>query len=90
MKRKVSSPSSTSSSVGVPPSKKTCVQEQSLEDIDTNVCCVCFSTYEEDVLEGAGADWIACTCGRWLHEECVEDCVVDASGNERYCPLCNT
>ena len=25
---------------------------------------------------------------QWLHEECVEDCVLDSTGKERLCPLC--
>lgn len=54
-------------------------------EIDTNVCCVCFGLYSEDV---SGVDWIECACGRWLHEECGEECVVDADGKERFCPTC--
>ena len=54
-------------------------------EIDTNVCCVCFGLYSEDT---SGADWIECACGRWLHEECGEECVVDADGKERFCPTC--
>ena len=54
-------------------------------EIDTNVCCVCFGLYTEDV---SGADWIECACGHWLHEECAEECVVDANSKERFCPVC--
>lgn len=56
--------------------------------IDTNICCMCFETYENDVLECNGADWIDCACGRWLHLECADDCVVDRFGKDRYCPYC--
>ena len=69
------------------PQKKTRVRQCTSETIDTNVCCTCFRTYD-DVLEGTGANWIACACGRWLHEDCAEDCVQDDSGNDRFCPLC--
>lgn len=31
-------------------------------DIDTNVCCTCNGLYEHDVIEGTGADWLACAC----------------------------
>ena len=58
------------------------------EKIDTNVCCQCGGSYEQDIMEGTGADWLACACGRWLHEECVEDCIRDAEGNECLCTFC--
>ena len=57
-------------------------------EIDVNVCCMCFGHYDDDVLEGYGAEWMDCTCGRWLHVDCVEDCVVDRFGNNLYCPYC--
>jgi len=25
-------------------------------------------------------------CGRWLHEDCVEECMVDKDQREHYCP----
>ena len=58
------------------------------ETINVNVCCMCFENYEDDVLDGNGADWIDCACGRWLHVECAEDCLTDCHGNQRYCPYC--
>ena len=51
------------------------------EVIDPTVCCMCFGTYE-DVLEEAGADWISCACGRWLHEDCAEECRINSDGQE--------
>ena len=38
--------------------------------IDINQCCVCFIHYQDDVAEANGRNWIACSCGRWLHEDC--------------------
>ena len=58
------------------------------DSIDVNVCCMCFETYENDVLEGNRAEWIDCACGRWLHLDCAEDHVVDSNGKELYCPYC--
>ena len=75
-------------STGEPPRKKPRKEQHNLSadaEIDTNVCCVCFGLYSEDI---SGADWIECGCGRWLHEECAEECVVDANGKERFCPTC--
>jgi len=35
-------------------------------DYDTETqCCVCFKDYVE------GDEWVQCTCGRWLHENCI-------------------
>ena len=57
--------------------------------IDPNICCMCFVTYEDDVLEGVGASWISCACGRWLHEDCAEDqIIIDDDGKERNCSFC--
>ena len=58
------------------------------ESIDVNVCCMCFVHYDDDVREGSGADWIFCKCGRWLHEDCIEDVVKDNEGTERFCSFC--
>ena len=63
-------------------------QQMSGAGIDTDVCCMCFGNYEDDVLDGYGAEWIRCTCGRWLHLDCAEDCIKDQHGKERYCPYC--
>ena len=47
------------------------------ESFDPNVCCMRFGNFEDDVLDGCGVDWLGCTCGRWLHCDCAEDCVTD-------------
>ena len=74
-------------STGEPPRKKPRKEQHNVgADAEiTNVCCMCFELYSEDI---SGADWIECGCGRWLHEECAEECVVDANGKERFCPTC--
>ena len=56
--------------------------------INANACCMCFGNHEDNVLDGNGADWIDCACGRWLHVECAEDCIKDFHGNQHYCPYC--
>ena len=75
---------STRSSVQ-PPQKKARAQE---DTIDESRCCVCFTSYEDDVKERTGKDWVMCACSHWLHEECADDCVLDNTGKERLCPLC--
>ena len=43
---------------------------------------MCFGTFEDDVLEAAGAQWIYCKSGRWIHEDCEEESVVDKDGDQ--------
>ena len=56
--------------------------------IDTNLCCVCYIYYQEDVAEANGRNWIACSCGRWLHKDCalIEPEMIATS--EEFCPEC--
>ena len=56
--------------------------------IDTNLCCVCYIYYQEDVAEANGRNWIACSCGRWLHEDCalIEPEMIATS--KEFCPEC--
>lgn len=49
----------------------------------TDLCCVCFGAFEDD--EGTGREWLKCSCGRWIHEDCV---VPHSGSSERLCPLC--
>ena len=58
------------------------------ESIDPNACCMCFGSYEDDVMDGYGAEWIDYACGQWLHVDCAEDCITDCHGNKCYCPYC--
>ena len=57
-------------------------------NIDSNVCCVCFRTYEEDQEEETGFSWIKCACQRWIHEDCYSEVVMDKHGRELICPYC--
>ena len=57
-------------------------------DIEEELCCMCFGSYSDDVLEQSGKDWIWCACGRWLHNNCAEDHRVDQSGQDRFCYSC--
>ena len=45
------------------------------------------ASYDQGVVEGMGVNGLACACGRWLHEECVDGCIRDV-GNEHICPYC--
>lgn len=67
-----------------PPSKKSHQETQSsvgVTEIKTDECCVCFELYSENV---SGVEWIECACGRWLHENCGEQCIIDTDGKAKY------
>jgi len=34
------------------------------EDVDTDRCCMCFASWQDDIIEGGGAKWIFCLV--WL------------------------
>ena len=53
-----------------------------------NQCCVCFRTYEEDLTEQTGFQWVQCVCKRWVHEDCYEEVLTDKNGRELICPYC--
>ena len=56
--------------------------DQNDNSVNVDICCMCFVHYKDDVLEGLGADWIFCKCGRWLYEGCVEDVIKDNDDDE--------
>ena len=55
------------------------------DELNDNVCSICFGTYQDDVDQETGRDWVQCPCGRWTPEDCVEDSVTDVDGKERFC-----
>ena len=56
-----------------PRSKRSRLDMGDMTDIiDPNVCCTCFGSYDDDA--GTGREWLQCQCGRWMHEDCVEEC----------------
>ena len=81
--RAATSGSSQSTSLTTKPKAKTPRLDES---IDTEECCACFGQYSDDI--GTGREWLECACGRWVHEDCVENIVYDTNGKEKLCPLC--
>ena len=67
------------------PSKFPRMESSSSEQVNDNECCVCLVLYGDDQ---SGKDWVACVCGRWLHEDCADDCVIDSDRNRRLCFIC--
>ena len=48
-------------------------------------CSICYEDYDEVGTE----DWVQCGCGRWTHELCITDVVINATGKELFCPYCS-
>ena len=48
-------------------------------------CSICYEDYDEVGTE----DWVQCGCGRWIHELCITDVVIDAAGKELFCLYCS-
>ena len=58
-------------------------QVQKKAQVDDDIeCCVCFTSHEEDIVNQSGKDWVAYVCGRWLYEDCADDCILDSAGKE--------
>ena len=82
-KRAATSVNSQSTSLTTKPKAQTPRLDES---IDIEECCACFGQYSDDI--GTGREWLECACGRWVHEDCVENIVYDTNGKEKLCPLC--
>ena len=59
--------------------------ENADNEIDSNRCCTCFGFYSDDF--GTEREWLKCCCGRWIHEECVDENDINSSAT-KLCPLC--
>ena len=53
--------------------------------INVDECCVCLGMYLEDL--DTDRQWLECSRGRWIHEDCVDTEDVDNS-KMQLCPLC--
>ena len=57
-------------------------------DINSDECCVCYRTFQDDQSEGTGLDWVQCVCQRWLREDCICEIEYDENGRELLCTFC--
>ena len=79
----------TAASSSKPSRQRTAPHGEDSDSFDENQCYVCFWTYDDDVVEDTGLDWLQCACKRWLHEECIDyDIGHDIDGNDLLCPFC--
>jgi len=35
-------------------------------------CCEWLISFQQDVAEKNGAEWVRCGCGQWIHEDCID------------------
>ena len=42
-------------------------------------------SYDKDI--NTGREWLQCSCGRWIHEDCIDEVVIDNSSG-KVSPLC--
>lgn len=50
-------------------------------DIYSDLCCVCFGSFDED--NGTGREWLQCVCTRWIHTDCIS-----TNDTNKLCPIC--
>ncbi len=51
-----------------------------MRQLFSDACCVCFGLYYDDY--GTRREWLQCTCGRGIHEDCI-----DVLDNDKLCPV---
>ena len=47
------------------------------------ICCECNVSYEDDVRNGFGDDWVRCAC-----ENCIDEVIIGANGKQHFCSYC--
>ena len=68
----------------IPPSSPGSAVPSEAEEVEDNYeCAFCYGSYCTD-----GRDWLECACSRWVHEDCMEEVILDDEGRERFCPFC--
>ena len=58
--------------------------ECSEEDCDCE-CCECIRSFQQDIAEKNGAEWVRCGCGQWIHEDYIDQVVTDKDDKDRLC-----
>ena len=65
--------------------KRNKTKESADDEIDSNRCCTCIGLFGDDL--GTEREWLRCKCGRWIHEDCVDEDNVNDDAT-KLCPLC--
>ena len=61
--------------------------ECSEEDCDYE-CCECLGSFQQDIADKNGAEWVRCGCGQWIHEDCIDQVVTGKGGKHKMCSNC--
>ena len=51
-------------------------------------CSECLGSYQQDIEENNGAEWMRCGCGQWIHEDCIDQVMTGIVGKDRMCSNC--
>ena len=57
------------------------------EDYDY-VCYECLGSFQQDITEKNGTEWVKCGCGQWIHEDCIDQVVTGRDGKDTMCSNC--
>ena len=56
------------------------------KNVEGDVCPVCQDSYDYDERQRNGKEWIQCSCGTWVHEDCVLTQLEENGAT--FCPIC--
>ena len=56
--------------------EKNQAEEGPAEEEDA-VCCEFNVSYADDIRNNHGEEWVQCACGRWIHEKCIDEVIID-------------
>jgi len=65
--------------------KRNKAKDSADDEIDCNRFCLCFGLFCNKL--GIEREWLRCKCGRWIHEDCVDEDDVNSNAT-KLCPLC--
>jgi len=51
-------------------------------------CSECLGSYQQDIEENNGAEWVRCGCSQWMHEDCIDQFMTGTDGKDRMCSNC--
>ena len=51
-------------------------------------CCDSLGSFQQDIAEKNGVRWLRCGCGKWIHEDCIDQVATEKEGKDRLCSNC--
>jgi len=46
-------------------------------------CSECLGSYQQDIEENNGAEWVHCGCGQWIHQDCIDQVMTGTDSKDR-------